>query len=511
MAVARLGQRKAANLAKAQLITAVETTWRTWRAFIREKQDDIQRRQNDATVLDDLTLKPGQSAGPVRAKLSAAIRQELSAVLEARRQEAQRVAEVDARKIGSAPLDPEQVLARVVQRVSDELEGKIHKQGLALVWYDNQLVEFDHRTVARTTRDDDYLLAGGDASRQQRQRRVIVGGVAVMAVVLVLVLVLRPFAASGSTAPAVVPAATIGKQRVPLWDAPVVVVGDQRSPVSGAALGYPLLLCITPEQQKAATPWTTLTIEGTESVRTYRLNADAQALPRDLVVANCAQSPPQLLRSAGLVDAVTSRPLDAGLIRSVAVWGADTDPSAIPADRMHVELVITDPEVGPNTLILADGSRWSPTSSTPDGDTLRLSYLVPAAQGPQEAGWEVSAAGQLPGLLPVQVPAPMGRAALLRDRLQVRDGNATVTTREGQPVVSLRVTVAVTDGASALTLLPGDLVVKRSDGGPVADVVWSPPTMEPGVAETVEIVIPVNGRRPPLDVALAAYRARVGW
>jgi hypothetical protein len=321
--------------------------------------------------------------------------------------------------------------------------------------------------------------------------------------------VVRPFAATGS-APAAAPVAVVGQQPAPVWALTTVTLGDVTGPVTGAALGYPLLLCLSPAQQQVATAGSALRLDGPQSRRTYRLHADATSTPRDLVVANCATAPPTLLRAAGLVETATSRALDAALVRQVTVWGPDTNPAAIPADRMQVELVVSDPQTGPNTLILADGTRWSATSSTPVAGGLRLGFLVPLATSAQDAGWEVTAPDTLPGLLPLTLPAPTSRAALLRERLQVAGGAAQVTTRDGVPLVTLALTLTLGPGPE-LALLPDDVLVTRADGGARVAVPWTPPTLVAGTPVTVELALPRDRPAAAVEVALAAYRARVRW
>lgn len=512
MALARQarGGTKDTKLAKQSLLSATETTWRKWRAFIREKQDEIQRRQVDAAVLDDLTMIAGTTSEVFRAKLTAAERQEMSAILESRRQNAQRQAEAQARQTGTPVPDVEQVLAEVVQRISDELEGKCTKSGMALMYFEGELMEFNHQAIANSTSDDDYMMVASGASRQKQMRMLVIGGVALVAVAIIALIVFRPFAAK-SSASAAAPTALVGQQSTELWNVKAVTIGDVRSPIAGASVGYPLLICISDAQQKLATAGTEIRIEGTQSVRTYRLNADTQSMPRDLVVANCAVSPPQMLRSAGLIETQTSRLLDASLIQYVTVWAPDTNPAAIPADRMQVDLLVTDPKIGANTLILADGTRWAATKSTPENGAVRLSYLVPLSKTAQEAGWEVRQDDTLPGLLSVELPAPTSRARLLRDRVQVSDGVAKVVTRDGQSFVSLTLTLALAQGADDLPLLPGDILVSREDGAAIANVQWTPPTLAPKTPATVQVEIPLDSRRSSLEVVLANYRARVGW
>ncbi len=512
MALARSAHRgaKETKLAKQSLISATETAWRKWRAFIREKQDDLRRRQADADGLDDLTIGVGAIAEVFRAKLTAAERQEMSTIVETRRQNAQRQAEAQARQTGQPAPDVEQVLADVVQRISDELEGKATRSGMALMYFEGELMEFNHQAIARSTSDDDYLLIASDASRQKQMRVVAVIGVSVMALVIIVLLVFRPFAASG-TAPVTTPVAYVGQHTAELWNAETVTIGNVRAAISGASIGYPLLICLSADQQPLATAGTALRVEGMESIRTYRLNADAQSTPRDLVVADCAVTPPKLLRSAGLIGTETSRLLEPTLVEQVMVWGSDTHPAVIPPDRMQVDLLVRDAQNGASTLILADGTRWSATTSTPVDGGLRLSFLVPVAAGSQEAGWEVTQPEGLPGVLPLTLPAPISHAQVVRERVVVRGGTATVVRRDGRSLVSLTLTLTLASGTEELSLLPSDLVVSRDDGVPVTTAQWTPPALTPGVPATVQVDMLLDSRQSTVEVALATYHARVDW
>ena len=49
------GSRSATKLAQAQILRALETSWRNWRAFIAEKKDELAQRQADEAGIDDLT------------------------------------------------------------------------------------------------------------------------------------------------------------------------------------------------------------------------------------------------------------------------------------------------------------------------------------------------------------------------------------------------------------------------------------------------------------------------
>ncbi|HEX6293021.1 MAG TPA: hypothetical protein VFZ66_27810 [Herpetosiphonaceae bacterium] len=514
MAFARSPRAKTTQLSRQQLIAESEATWRKWRAFLREKQAEHQRRQAERAGLDDLTQTDGAATQVVRARLSAAERQELSAILEYRRRVAQAQAEAQARQLGQPIPESEVVFGQLLDQIQAELEGRVAKSGMALLpesaQHPERMNEFNHRAVASRTSDDDYLLLGTAAARIERRRLGVIGGT-VLILAILLVLILRPFAADGTAAPAAAAVAQVGQQSTQLWQVRTVTVGDVERPISGAALGYPLLICLSEEQQAVATAGTEVHVAGPDSRRTYRLHADLAGTPRDLVVADCDVSPPRLLRAAALVATETSQPLDPSLITRVAVWGPDTDPATIPAERMRVDLQVRDAEIGRTTLILTDGTEWSPTATTPISEGVELSYLVPLASGPQDAGWEVALDGGLPGRLALSLPAPVSRAQLLRERLTVRPGGARVVSRDGRQQVEVTLTLALADGAPDLTLLPGDLVVSREGGAAIATVEWAPPTVTAGQPATVTIGIPLDRARGSVEIVLAGYRARIGW
>jgi len=502
--------RSATRLAQAQILRALETSWRNWRAFIAERREELAQRAADEAGVDDLTTPVGAGAAVRKARINAATRQELAMILEQRRQAAQRDAEAAARPAGAPLPDVEQVLERLIARIGDELEGRVLANGNALVWFEGQLVEFDYRAVSAGTTDDDYLAAGGFDALRERRRRILIGIVAIACLGGALLLLLNPFGGGQPTAAASGPTlGEVAQQDTALWDIQSLAVGPVGGRLSGAALGYPTLICLSEPQQQAAKPGETVVLSGTMSVRTYMLHGSPSAMPRDLIVADCTQSPPRLLASAELKSAQTARPLDARTIAAVATTGADNDPANIPSDRMRVDLTVSHADAAQGTLILADGSRWSPTSSKAAGDATVLSYLVPLQTSMQVAGWELGGAGGLPALLPVQIPAPHARAELLRQSLTVTATGAEVSTRNGSPLLTLTLKVTLAQTAAPLTLLPSDLVLRRSVGARPPE--WDPPALEPGVPATVRIAIPLQEAAASLEAALGPWHARLRW
>lgn len=499
------------DVAQSLLIAAREDAWRQWRSFIREEQDKLQRRMHALTGSGDdaLTLPlNGTRQAPV-SRLKPEDRQRMQTILDQRLQEAKRQAEAAARQQGQREPDGDEVLGQLLQRISDELEGTVHPQQYALVWVDTGLVTLDVRRLLSGTVDSDYYALPG---RGPQIPRAYVGAVVGLLALLVLgYLVWSRSRPETTNAAGDAPTAQIGQATAPFWTVQTLIIGDQTARIEGAAVGYPLLICVPPTLAAQATPGTTITLVGAESRRQYRLHADAQALPRDLLLADCTTKPVTMHVSAELVETATRRALDPALIGQVATWGPDTDPATIPPERMLVELVIREANVGTNTLILADGSRWQPTTTEAITDGVQVSFLVPLAQAEQEAGWERASSDGLPSVLALTVPAPRQRQHILGERLVVESLAANVDGTTAQRTVGMTLTLRLADGTAPLSLLPGDLQVTRPDGAVVSAARWNPPRLESASAVTVPITIPISGGTGALDLQIGSYRARVRW
>ncbi|HEX9372046.1 MAG TPA: hypothetical protein VF897_13615 [Roseiflexaceae bacterium] len=503
--------RSQAKLAQAQLLRELESTWRAWRAYIAEKKDEIAQRQADESGLDDLTVPLGGAANVRRARLSTAQRQELGAVLEQRRQAAQRDAEAAARQAGAPMPDVEQVMERLIQRISDELEGRVLASGYALIWFEGQLIEFDYRSIAAGTTDDDYLVVGALSPAQERRRKLIVGGVAGVVILAAAIVLITSLGGSSGAAAAAPATGFVAQNSTQLWDVQESQVGPVAAKIPGASLGYPILACLTEQQQQAARPNATVILTGTASVRSYTLHDTPGAEPRDLVVADCTKSPPKLLLSAALSRAETARTLTPSPIKDIAVIGPENDPANIPPDRMRVELLSSAGEAAQGTLVLPDGTRWSPSATEPISNGVRLSYLIPLRSDTQVAGWEIGGQSGLPELFSVTIPAPVGRAQLLRNSLAVSAAGADLSTRNGSQLLTLTLNVTLGEGNAPLALLPTDLVVKTTNGAAVQQVEWTPPALQPGKAATIKAVITLNNTSAPIEAALGNWRARLRW
>lgn len=504
------GPRSATKQAQAQILRALETTWRNWRAFIAEKKDELSQRQADESGLDDLTTPLNATPAIRKAKFNSATRQELAMILEQRRQAAQRDGEAAARTAGATPPDVEQVMERLIARIDDELNGRVLTNGNALVWFEGQLIEFDYRTVSSGTIDDDYLAMGVGDPVAERKRRTIILLVVLAFLIGAALLAFNVFGGRSETATVGGPTlGSVAAESAPLWDIQSLAVGGVSERVVGAALGYPTLICLTEPQQQALKPGETVVVTGTTSVRTYMLHGSTTATPRDLIVADCSQKPPKLLASAALRTADTTRALAVGLVSLVTTTGADTDPVNIPAERMRVALTVAQLDAPQGTLILPDGTRWSPAESVASGKSTLLTYLVPVASLTQTAGWEVSDADGLPTRLALTIPAPQARAALLRENLTVRATGADVSMRNGSPIMTLSLTITLAQTAAPITLLPTDLLLKRTGSGRAAE--WQPPTLSSGKAVAVRIVVPLQEAGSSMEASLGAWHARLRW
>jgi hypothetical protein len=504
------GSRSATKQAQAQILRALETTWRNWRAFIAEKKDELTQRLADESGLDDLTTPLNSTPALRKAKFNATTRQELAMILEQRRQAAQRDGEAAARTAGATPPDVEQVVERLIVRIDDELNGRILTNGNALVWFEGQLIEFDYRTVSSGTTDDDYLAMGGGDPVAERKRRTIILLIASAFFIGAALLAFNVFGGKSETATVGGPTlGSVAAQSAPLWDIQSLAVGGASDRVIGAALGYPMLICLTEQQQQALKPGETVVVTGTTSVRSYMLHDSTTAAPRDLIVADCSQKPPKLLASAALRSAVTTRSRAEGLISLVTTTGSDTDPATIPADRMRVDLTVAQLDAPQGTLILADGTRWSPAASAAAGKSTVLTYLVPVAPSTQTAGWEVSGANDLPTRLTLAIPAPQARAALLREKVTVSATGADVSMRNGSPILTLSLTIRLAQTAAPITLLATDLMLKRSGSDRAAE--WQPPTLLSGKTVTIRVVIPLQDAESSMEAAFGAWHARLRW
>jgi hypothetical protein len=483
--------------AQAKLAADIARTWRSWRELITELEDALPRTDSD----DDGLF--GEDSRPIRrAKLQAAARRQMEAVIERRRQQAQADAEAEARRSAQAMPDPDTVRAALIQQIRRELLGEVHRQGLALVWWENRLIEFDHRRLLTETSDDAYLAAGLTGKGPSRPVAIA----AAVGMLLLFVTVLRVlwgvFFASPVATTGTERVAQVGDQTVAMWDVAQIQIGGQQLEATVRTRLYPLDVCVRPGREAiAASPGATLVLTGTTSVRRYTVATGGGDY--DLVVTSCDGAALQI--KATLADARTSDALPTGVIQAVRVEGADVDPQNIPPDRMRVIIDVATTDSG--TLILADGSRWSPSEQQPSQGGMRLIYLVPARDSGQDAGWEVvRAVAGVPQIAALSIPAPTSRLAMLRDRLLVREPQIGRVLRDGAPTAALTVTLSLTEG-EPITLLRGDVLFHIDGASNPVPAQVDLPILEAGKPQTVTIPLPES--RSALEVVIGIWRARI--
>ena len=483
--------------AQAKLAADITRTWRAWRDLITELEDSLPRPDDD----DDGLF--GESNRPIRrAKLQAAARRQMEAIIERRRQQAQGEAEAEARRAAQPMPDPDTVRAALIQQIRRELNGEVHKQGLALVWWENRLIEFDHRRLLGETSDDAYLAAG--LSQRGPSKPVAIGaGVGMLVLFAVVLRVLWGvfFASPTPVAAGDERVAQVGEETVTVWDGQQLQVGEQLLQATVRGSAYPLEVCVQPGRDALTAPTgATVVLTGTTNVRRYMV---AEGGAYDLAVTSCDSD--ERLFAAALTDARTTEDLPAGIIQAVRVDSADVDPLNIPASRMRVILDVGTTESG--TLILADGSRWSATEQLRNESGARLIYLVPALDSPQDGGWEVERTGPgVPGVAALNIPAPQSRVAMLHERLEVRDPEIGTVVRDGTETAAVTMTLSVTDG-EAITLIRGDVQFRAVGGGAAAPAQVDLPMLEPGKPQSVTIILPKS--RDDLELVIGTWRARI--
>lgn len=492
--------------AQAKILSDLERTWRQWRALIAELQDELSA-QNTAGGGDDLFAPVGGTAQRRKANIPVVARKQIEGVLELRRQQMQAEAEKKARTSGTAMPDPDKIRADLIAQVERELQGGAHPQGLALVWWNDTLMEFDHRRIMNATSTSDYLAAGGGPSGPSKRTAIIaMAGLAVVLVVAVVIIFNLAFGsepvkqtAQGSGE------AAVGQELVPLWDTRQVSAGGVVLPASVRGSAYPLTLCVSggklPDEVSGA-----LVVTGTTSVRTYQVVPVANDTTYDMLLTACDSGKALV---AGIIQrADTSRPLDQTTIADVMVDGPDMDPAAIPSDRMRVTLTVTLPEAN-GTLILADGSRWSPTDRTAREGTTALLYLVPLSVTPQDAGWEVQEEGNpLPAVTSIHIPSPLPRLAFLQDHLKVGQASIEPLTINDQPGQAVRIALQNV-GKIPLTLLPNDVRLLSNGSTSITPVGLVLPTIAPDESADLLVPLPV-GVTDSLEVRVGIWRASIG-
>lgn len=489
--------------AAATLRRDMERVWRAWKGYIAELRFDVAASNAQDDPEADLT-----GSGPAprpRARLDAATRQEFGGVLESRRRQAQAQAEQDAAAAGRAVPDPEQVYARLLDQIAAELDGRARSDGQALIWYQGQLVEFDARALQAGTSDADYLSDDGVFRPTALQV-----GLALLALVVALWavfwLVLPLWSDGPATAQTASAALLVGRVPVTPWAVSAAQLDGAPLALTPVPGSYPLRLCVGGELPRTAS---TLVLTGTGAVRRY-LVTGPERTEAQAVLLDCADSPPRTLRTARLQETRTRVLLDPATLRRVVVRDASLD-ARIPQGQWEVGVEVGVEDAGAGVLVLPDGQPLAATRSEAIPGGTRLTYLVPAPSqgGPQAAGWELAGQAALPSLLPLTLPAPEPRAALLRRDVAIAAGAPRVAVQDGQRLLTLPLTLTLRAAAEPLALRAEDLAVRLS--GSVGEARWTPPTLEVGKSVTVEVRIALDQRSTPIEVALAGWRARLSW
>jgi hypothetical protein len=415
----------------------MERIWRAWKGYIAELRFDVAARTAEEDPEADLT-----GSGPAprpRAKIDPALRQEFGGVLETRRRQAQAKAEQDAAAQGKPVPDHEQVYASLLDQIAAELDGRTRADGQARLWYQGQLVEFDARALQAGTSDADYLSDAGEA-------RLTIGIVLRIALLFVVLgglgywLFVTVWPNEGATAQSGTATVLVGRVPVTPWAVTGAQLDGAPLAVTPVAGTLPLRLCVggeLPRAKGAASVASTLVLTGTSAVRRY-LVAGPERPDADAALVDCTSTPPKTLRAARLQETRTHTRLEAATLRRIRVRDAALDAS-IPAGQWEVVLEVGVTDAAAGTLILPDGQPLAPSHSEALTGGTRLTYLVPAPSqgGPQAAGWELAGQGALPSLLPVTLPAPEPRAALLRRVLSVEADAPRIALQDGRRLLTL--------------------------------------------------------------------------
>ncbi|HEU4328691.1 MAG TPA: hypothetical protein VFS21_36475 [Roseiflexaceae bacterium] len=475
---------------EAQVLAVRESYWHAWKRYVAEQRRALEQLQHPSD--DDLTI--AWESAPAAAALPQALRRELGEILEERRQDA---------LLASANADPDEVLATLLTRIEDELDGKMHPEGLALVRIGDQLVTLNRPALEQQTTPEDLAAALPPARRRGRNIWLILGG-SVLAAVLVGLVGWQLTAAPRRVAvPA--PVVRVGQQEIVVWTVQAMAVADIAVEYPRAILdGAGMTVCVTKEQQAVLRPGETVTISSTQSLRTYQVVTLTPEAAADLVLAECGQQV-RPLAGGTLQLATTALSLDPAMVVSVRTWESAIMPAAIPAGQMEVALTLAPETPADGVLVLPDGSTRAPAkapAATEAGTIVR--FLVPAASTTQRMAWRVDGNG-LPRRLALDVPAPLGRAELLRAALRVADAEVTPG---ADGALSLTLSLQLTADAPPLQLDTTDFSVLDARGAAIA-ASWAPPALTPGVATPVVVSLPPGQATGPLELALGSWRARL--
>jgi len=480
---------------EAQILARRESYWHAWRQFLAEQRAQL---EHGGRPDDDLTVALDASGGTA---LPAALEAELSDLFEALRQD---------ELLAHPGADPDELLRTLLDRLDNELHGRAHPDGLALVRLPDagQPVTFDHRAIIDQLTPDDLAALVGTTRQKRRWHQhwaVRLALVAGLSVVITGVGLLSSPQSTGTPSP---PAQVrLGTTQTGVWDVQALVVAGVTAPRPRVALGGAgLAACATEAQRAAVQPGATVVLSSTAAVRTYQIvTLQPDPAIADLILSDCSVRPTRRFAGAALQVVRTAAPLDPQLVKGVEAWASDVRPAEIPAGQMEVVLVLTPGASADGVLVLPDGSTRAPAAApetTPDGTRVR--FLLPASSTVQRMALQLAHGTGLPKRLPLDVPAPVGRAALLGQALRVTSAEAS------QIGVTLALTLTLQRAGVPLGLFSTDLSVTDAQGR-MLPTTWTPPAdLATGTATPVAVSLTLPPEASgPLQVALGAWRMRV--
>lgn len=461
-------QKRRDELAAAEA-KALERRYQAWVYFVVEEQARV--RASETT--DDLMVAP--IAPKPDARVSRAERKELSGLLEERRQQEGIGADTASR-------------SALLEQIARELEGKAHPDGWAVMSYAGRSTAFDHRAVVGRMRATDFT------TNRTPSRWMVMAGIGAVLMLLVCAIgALRTIGGGrGASASATV---LVDSKRVTTADITAAAL-DRQALTLRRSPAMPTTLCtdsiLTPGKEATLVLTTSIAVQTYEPVATDRADVRLSLCQGGAAIWTGRLEMPDRPQGA------TTAPSGA-----ITVVGSEADPAGIAADQMRIAVQLADATFAESVLVLADGSSW-PASSTGDAATPILQFLVPRAATPQRAALLQSSTTP-PQRLPLDLPAPQSRLSILQARVGVSEVQAQ---QEQGDTLTLTATLTLLPGATALTLLPEDVLVLDDAARPLS-ATWMPPTLEVGTPATVTIAVAGTPDR-PTTIVVAGQRFAIG-
>lgn len=474
-------RKKQVESAEAVVAREIETTWRNWHAYLQELQDTI----DGENVVDD-DLMESSAKGIRKAKIDPATRAQFAGVVESRRQRAQADEEADARKMGRAATDNDQVYRQVISTMRKEVAGEVHSMGLALFMYKGQMIKFDAASVRTGTTEADYTAVG--ASTAPTPRMMAMAGSGVVAMLILVGAFLRLFLFPDTSVPvdAKAPTIMLGDKAIDLWWVQQAQIGSVSVPVRMQGQ-LPPTLCVADTTLREMTPTDTIVLTSTGSVRTYQLTDDRTNA--HLRIGTCSGEVTRD-RAAQLTTTQQSVIPEDDLV--VTTFASDTNPTDIPASQVLVR--VTVPTMGSSAaLITFDGRTFAPTRRVPQDQMVVLEYLVPAGMDDHEAGMVITQAG-MPIRYPISIPLARTRADLLRTWLTVQVmATPDIVNTDTGPVLQVPVMLAWSADASyRIVVQATDITALLVQGGSAMQVTWQAVELDPDGRSNAVIRVPLD-------------------